>query len=159
MSNINIYLAGPITGCTDGEANDWRVAACNKLAWHGYVGVSPLRCEPIIGARYEPQYDDNKFGTPQVIAAKNKMDVKRCDLTLAYQPFAPGQGALPSIGTMQEIGWAAGLDKPIILITDDDYIRENAVIKATVPWRFSYGDGAGFEDAFEVINGLFEVYL
>lgn len=163
MSKIYVYLAGPITGCTDGEANDWReavidlleAAPANKIWSHGFVGVSPLRCEPIIGDRYEPQYEDNKFGTPQVIAAKNKMDVARCDLTLAYQP-APYND--PSIGTLQELGWAVGLDKPVILVTDDDYMRENAVIKATVPWRFKYDHGKGFVEAIEVIDGLFGVY-
>lgn len=155
MSKIFVYLAGPITGCTDGEANDWRTWASINLSRSGcsIVGVSPLRCEPIVGDRYAPEYDDNQFGTPQVIAAKNQEDVRRCDVTLAYLPAT--QPA--SVGTLQEIGWAAGLGKPIILVTDNEYVRNNAVIKATVPWRFPETDD-GFTKAVEVIEGVFRVY-
>jgi nucleoside 2-deoxyribosyltransferase len=152
--SIYIYLAGPITGCTDGEANDWRSTLSADLESMGFVGVSPLRCEPIVGDIYQPEYDDNQFGHPQVIAAKNKEDVRRCDLTFAYLPSEHPA----SVGTLQEIGWAAGMDKPIILLTDNDYVRENAVIKATVPWRFTEAEG-GWAKSLEVIEGIFGVYV
>lgn len=151
--SIYIYLAGPITGCTDGEANDWRSKMEADLESMGFVGVSPLRCEPIVGNVYQPEYDDNQFGHPQVIAAKNKEDVRRCDLTFAYLPAEHPA----SVGTLQEIGWAAGMDKPIILLTDNDYVRNNAVIKATVPWRFTEAEG-GWCKSLEVIEGIFGVY-
>ncbi len=151
--SIYIYLAGPITGCTDGEANDWRSKMEADLESMGFVGVSPLRCEPIVGDVYQPEYDDNQFGHPQVIAAKNKEDVRRCDLTFAYLPAEHPA----SVGTLQEIGWAAGMGKPIILCTDNDYVRENAVIKATVPWRFTEQEG-GWTKSLEVIEGIFGVY-
>lgn len=153
MSKIYVYLAGPITGCTNGEANDWRHDMENRLKEADMVGVSPLRCEPIIGDRYVATYDDNQFGTPQVIGAKNKMDVRRCDITLAYL----SKDNPASVGTLQEIGWAAGMDKPIILVTDNDYVRNNAVIQATVPWRFPENPD-GFQKAIEVIEGLYKVY-
>ena len=154
---INIYLAGPITGCNDKEANDWRESMIIALDVIEIQGVSPLRCEPILGERYDASQEvDNKFGTPQVIAAKNKLDVARCDLTLAFQPYKVG--SYPSIGTQQEIGWAVGMGKPVILVTDDVYVRNNAVIRATVPWRFKYDNGQGFRDAVDVIDGLFAVY-
>ena len=153
MNSVYIYLAGPIVGCTDKEANDWRAKFSDEL-WKRHdsiVGVSPLRCEPLIeGNIYEPEYEDNRFGTPDVIAAKNNLDVKRCDLTLAYMPRM-------SIGTLQEIGWAVGMRKPVILITDLLEVRNNAVIKATVPWRFTEKD-QGFTHALDVITGIFGVY-
>ena len=155
MNSVYIYLAGPIVGCTDKEANDWREEFSESLYDLGFVGVSPLRCEPLIGGDiYEPEYEDNSFGTPDVIAAKNNLDVKRCDLTLAYMPRM-------SIGTLQEIGWAVGMRKPVILITDLLEVRNNAVIKATVPWRFMEHAGArdsGFRHALDVITGIFGVY-
>lgn len=156
--SIFVYLAGPITGCTDGEANDWRTSMALKLRgeWRAdpsIIGVSPLRCEPIVGDRYAPEYDDNQFGHPQVIAAKNREDVRRCDVTFAYLPGANP----PSVGTLQEIGWAAGMGKPVILVTDNDYVRNNAVIKATVPWRFTEAED-GFRKSVEVIKGIFSVY-
>lgn len=153
--SVYIYLAGPITGCNDEGANSWRDDFATRLfqTHPHFVGVSPLRCEPIIGDIYKPQYDDNQFGTPEVIGAKNKMDVARCDLTMAYLPADNP----PSIGTLQEIGWAAGMGKPIILVTDNGYVRNNAVIKATVPWRFPERPH-GFQKALEVIEGLYLVY-
>jgi nucleoside 2-deoxyribosyltransferase len=164
MSNIHVYLAGPITGCTNEAANDWRRVMTSRLLMSAsdqddgtshIVGVSPLRCEPIIGELYEPEYDDNQFGNPQVIAAKNKEDVRRCDITFAYLP--PNNPA--SVGTLQEIGWASGMGKPIILVTDNEYVRQNAVIQATVPWRFRESGEDGFGKAVEVIAGIFGVYL
>jgi nucleoside 2-deoxyribosyltransferase len=168
LSNIHVYLAGPITGCTNSEANDWRAVFSDQLRrasrpilhrvdFDGseLIGVSPLRCEPIVGDIYAPEYDDNQFGNPQVIAAKNKEDVRRCDVTFAYLPATNPA----SVGTLQEIGWAAGMGKPIILVTDNDHVRENAVIKATVPWRFRESGEDGFGKSVEVIAGIFGVYL
>ncbi len=149
---IYVYLAGPITGCTTGQANAWRDMIYANLPTE-IIGVSPLRCEPIKGERYAPEYNDNQFGTPQVIGAKNKEDVRRCDITLAYLPPANP----PSVGTLQEIGWATGMGKPVILVTDNAYVLQNAVIKATVPWRFTEKEG-GFTKAVEVIGGIFSVY-
>ena len=151
-AKIFIYLAGPITGCTTGEANHWRDQICFALP-PGIIGVSPLRCEPIKGERYAPEYNDNQFGTPQVIGAKNREDVRRCDVTFAD---LPGENPA-SVGTLQEIGWAAGMGKPLILVTDNAYVLQNAVIKATVPWRFTEEEG-GFQKAIEVIGGIFSVY-
>lgn len=155
MSNIYIYLAGPISGCTYGEANDWRDEVSRDLrdvAAH-IRGVSPLRCEPLHGERYKPEYADARFGTPSAIAAKNKEDVRRCDAVLAYLPADEPA----SVGTLQEIGWAAGLGKPIVLVTDNGRVRNNPVIKATVPWRF-LETPCGFQEAIDTLTGIFGVY-
>jgi hypothetical protein len=49
------------------------------------------------------------------------------------------------------------MGKPVILITDNAYVLQNAVIVATVPWRFTEEEG-GFQKAVEVIEGIFSVY-
>ena len=41
-----VYLAGPIAGCTEEEATEWREYVCTYFP-HGIVGISPLRCEPL----------------------------------------------------------------------------------------------------------------
>jgi nucleoside 2-deoxyribosyltransferase len=94
-----IYLAGPIAGCTEGEAKDWRAYVNTKLEAINCVGVSPLRCEPLIGARYELSYQDPLFGQPKSIIAKNFLDLRRCDMTLAYFPVPPESKALEEIAT------------------------------------------------------------
>ena len=60
----------------------------------------------------------------------------------------------PSYGTVIEIGWAIGLRKPIILVTDDEYLTEHPLIKANVNWAFQ-----DFENALDVIHGLFDDYV
>ena len=60
----------------------------------------------------------------------------------------------PSYGTTIEIGWAIGLKKPIILVTDDEYLTEHPLIRANVNWVFE-----DFQNAVDVIHGLFDDYV
>lgn len=159
MSSIFIYLAGPITGCTLGGANDWRNAFSLRLAQinPNLVGVSPLRCEPLVGDRYGPQYEDKRFGTPQAIANKNLEDVRRADCVVAYIPASTTEETgHVSVGTLCELNWAVGLNKPRILISDVEYVSNNPVIRAITPWIFR--EETGFEDALDTIGGVFDVY-
>ena len=148
---IRVYLAGPIAGCNKSEANDWRAFVCGKLP-PGVVGVSPLRCEPLIGRRYKLAYDDPRFGTPKAIAAKNWFDSNRCDMVLAYLPKEIS-ARRPSYGTIIEIGWAIAMRKPTLLVTDDPLVRDHPLIAANVPWVFD-----DFTAALETIEGLAMVY-
>lgn len=84
-----IYLAGPIFGTTGAEANDWRRDMIARLAPHGIVGISPLRCEPMVGERYDLHYADPCFGTPAAILGKNFLDLRACDFVLAHLPTPP----------------------------------------------------------------------
>lgn len=81
-----IYLAGPIFGCTEGEAKDWRAYVTERLYPFSIRTISPLRCEPLIGERYDVAYADPCFGMPKAILAKNFLDLQRCDMTLAFFP-------------------------------------------------------------------------
>jgi hypothetical protein len=83
---IPVYLAGPILGCTEGEANDWRLKVDKFLRPFNIVGISPLRCEPIHGERYTMEYADPKFGTARAISSKNLFDVHECKLGIFYIP-------------------------------------------------------------------------
>lgn len=171
-----VYLAGPILDCTGPEANDWRKLVAGKLAEHNIIGVSPLRCEPLIGERYTANYPDPKFGTAKAISAKNKFDVAACDLVFAYLPkvytdghivgpkaFDPHHGPdirakhqkRDSIGTILEIGWASSQQhsKPVILITDDEFIIEHPVMAACNGWCLPTLD-----DGIEVAVGLLGGY-
>lgn len=147
-----VYLAGPITGCDKGEANDWRHAFGRRLEHAGIRGVSPLRCEPLIGERYLPNYADPLFGVPSAIAAKNKADVRLCDLTLAYLPRTI-IARRPSYGTVGELFWADAFGKPTIVVSDCEIVRSNPVILAAAGWMLD-----DLDQAYEVINGLLGVY-
>jgi nucleoside 2-deoxyribosyltransferase len=84
-----VYLAGPISGETLGDANHWRHDMTGRLARHGIVGISPLRSQSIVGERYGFHYPDPCFGTPGAIVAKNFLDLRACDFVLAYMPAPP----------------------------------------------------------------------
>jgi hypothetical protein len=81
-----VYLAGPILGCTEDEANNWRAKVDSILRPHNIIGMSPLRCEPIRGPRYTMESPDPKFGTARAISSKNLFDVHRCRMGIFYIP-------------------------------------------------------------------------
>jgi nucleoside 2-deoxyribosyltransferase len=147
-----VYLAGPILGCYKHEANDWRFEVSVDLGSHNIIGISPLRCEPLIGEKYGVGYTDPKFGTARAIAAKNMFDTKTCDMVLAYMPTPPA-GRLPSAGTICEIAWGHALGKPVILATDDPFIRDHPVINSCCNWVLD-----NLEDAVEVAVGILAGY-
>lgn len=147
-----VYLAGPILNCNKGEANDWRSDVSNRLAQFGITGISPLRCEPLIGERYSMGYEDPKFGTARAIASKNLFDVQSCDMTLAYLPLATNPN-WPSLGTISELAWAKALGKPTILVTDDERLFKHPVIDANASWTLR-----DLEDAIEVLVGVLGDY-
>ncbi len=146
-----VYLAGPILGCTGPEANDWRTSVDAKLKDHGIVGISPLRCEPLIGERYSEGTPDPRFGMARAIAAKNKFDVQSCDITLAYLPNEMGYNL--SIGTLGEIFWADMAGKQVILVSDHPKVNAHPVLDAAVDWKLTTLD-----EAVDVILGVLGGY-
>ncbi len=147
-----VYLAGPITECTMGEAHDWREYVIEKFS-KNIIGVSPLRGEPPVENRFTPSGGDLKFRTPKAIAAKNHYDTHNCDAVLAYLPKEYNERR-PSYGTIFELGWATGVQTPTILVTDDPMLIEHPLIEAKVNWILN-----DFDDAIEVINTLFNAYV
>ncbi len=140
-------------GRTASEANDWRHIVAQQLARDDIRGVSPLRCEPLIGEVYSMQYVDPKFGTARAIAAKNMFDVLHCDMTLAYLPRLIHAESPYSLGTVCELAWAKMAQKPTILVSDDPYILEHPVLGANAGWLLD-----NMEDAIEVIVGVLGGY-
>lgn len=148
-----IYLAGPIAGCTEKQAKDWRDYVIQNLP-ENITGISPLRCEPAINGRYEQVYEKDKlFGTESAISAKNWFDTSRCDLILVYLT-KDILGNKWSFGTILEIGWAIAMRKPIILVSDLSDLRNHPLVKRNVDWILD-----DLDDAVEVITGLFWEYV
>jgi nucleoside 2-deoxyribosyltransferase len=147
-----VYLAGPITGKTIAGANDWRYEVIRKLEAFYICGISPLRCEPARGNRYTLANADPQFGTARAIGSKNRMDVRMCDLTLAYMPKMLND-PWPSLGTISELAWAAMINKPTILVSDDPRITDHPVIDSNSGWILPTLDMA-----IEVIVGIFKDY-
>jgi nucleoside 2-deoxyribosyltransferase len=149
-----IYLAGPIAGCTEEEATEWRDDVINMLP-HNIVGISPLRCEPLEEGKTYTEEDatPKMWSDPRAIATKNWLDTESCDLVLAYLPKKLNDKR-PSYGTVIEIGWAIGLRKPLIVVSDDKYMMNHPLIQHNASWRLD-----NLEDAVEVIMGLFGDYV
>lgn len=151
-----VYLAGPIAGCDDGEANDWRNYVMANLDF-GIIGVSPLRCEP---PKEDGTYDTSEalqqnnvwFRTPRCIKGKNWMDTVKADLVFAYMPNSL-VAERPSYGTSIEIGWAIGMDKPYILVSDSPSLVNHPLITMTAAGIFP-----DLDDAIDATNDLLGVY-
>lgn len=151
MSKVYVYLAGPVSGATSQEATGWRegVQGALRRIHPDIIGVSPVRYEPIMDGETHLRVGEYNQELCNQIVAKNRLDVKRCDLLLAYLPSL-------STGTLQEIGWAYGMEKPIIVVSPLASVLYHPVIMGSVPWRF--GEPGGFKEALKVIRGLFEEY-
>lgn len=147
-----VYLAGPIGGCNKSEANDWRAIAVGYLDDFDIVGISPLRCEPIMGERYSNHNADPMFGTMRAIGSKNVFDVRNCDLTLVYLPRELNERK-PSYGSIIELAWAHILGKPVILVTDDPMLVGHPVVNACAGWVLGTLD-----EGLEVAVGILADY-
>lgn len=86
MSEAVIYLCGPINGCTDAEANDWRSLVKSLLP--EYECLDPMRRD------YRGR--EHEDGIAAEIVNGDTQDVKACDVLLAFCPK-------PSVGTSMEI--------------------------------------------------------
>jgi nucleoside 2-deoxyribosyltransferase len=155
MSNTrHVYLAGPIVGCTLSEASDWRTYVIDRLAKHGIVGISPLRCEPPPGGRFDHGDGDPKHGTSKAIGTKNFMDVRKCDVTFAHIPAQPAGWDEPwAVGTLIEVGAAHIIGKPVIVVSNDPTIRKHPVVNYCAGWVLE-----DMDSGIEVVIGLLSAY-
>lgn len=148
-----VYLAGPILGCTEGEANDWRGYIASMLERHGIVGISPLRCEPIGGPTYEVIPDgDPKWHGPQAIGGKNFGDIAACDMCFMFFP-AREPGREMSAGTLIELGALKQAGKKTVIVSHDPFVAKHSVVRYCADWVLPT-----LEDGIEVIVGLMAGY-
>ncbi len=90
-----LYLAGPINGCSDDEANGWRSKV--KL-------LHPNVLDPM-----SRDYRGKEAENCASIVEGDKRDIDSCDALLVY--FEK-----PSVGTSMEVLYAWERQKPVILI-------------------------------------------
>lgn len=92
-----IYLAGPINGCTDQEASDWRQASIQAL--HSYECFDPMVRD------YRGREDE----AVNEIVEYDKADIDQCEFLLVNY-------AKPSVGTSMEILYAWERHKWIFIV-------------------------------------------
>lgn len=93
---MKIYLCGPINGCTDAEASDWREFVKERLFQHEHI--DPMKRD----------YRGKEAVAYREIVDLDKADVRTADLILVNYDK-------PSVGTSMEVFYAWGLDKPVLV--------------------------------------------
>jgi nucleoside 2-deoxyribosyltransferase len=116
-----IYLAGPITGLSYGEArHGWREYFPTLLPPHIHCS-SPMRGKDhlagieVIAGRNDA-YKGNPMTSGKGITTRDRNDVRTCDLMVANFLGAPAG----SLGTAIEFGWADAWRKPIITVMEPE---------------------------------------
>ena len=128
MSDVAVYLCGPINGCTDDECNDWRETlmktypqAINPMV-RDYRGVEDVAYREIVDL--------------------DKRDVRACDVVVVNY-------TKPSVGTSMEVLYAWGLGKPVVV-----WCRRDAAIS---PW-LRYHSTCFCHSLSEVVETVERIY-
>jgi nucleoside 2-deoxyribosyltransferase len=132
MSKPLIYLAGPITGTSVTPGQDWRVDCAKRFA-PAIDTLSPARqAMETIDESGEPT-DAQRLRLivhGRGVAARDRLDVMRCDLVLVNLVGAPRI----SIGSVGEIFWADAFRKPVVLVREPGNVHTHAMLDALVGW-------------------------
>lgn len=129
----SVYLAGPITGLTYDDGQDWRVEAQEWLAAEGIDGYSPLRAKTHLralgvldnaGTPSSAYIGLNALSEPQGITTRDRFDCTGRDMVLVN--FVGAERI--SIGTCIELGWADATRTPIVIAMEDDNVHRHAMV-------------------------------
>ena len=124
---MKVYLAGPITGISWGEATDWRDGVKAKLEDNGIAGFSPLRGKEYLSheTKIDPWYEDKPMSCPKGLVTRDRFDVQTSDVIIAN--FLGAERV--SIGTCMEIAWADLEQIPVITVMEPDNVHVHAFIQ------------------------------
>ena len=101
---MRVYLCGPMAGCSDEEAGDWRKAATLHLNSFGIHTLDPMDRD----YRYT-SYGDNPESTLPDLVEEDKIDIEMSDVVLVNY-------TKPSTGTAMEIILAWQRAKRVIVV-------------------------------------------
>jgi nucleoside 2-deoxyribosyltransferase len=133
-----VYLAGPITGASYGEATEWRSLVIAALPRADVF--SPMRAKDYLVGRESmaDSYAEFALSTPKAVVTRDRFDSTRCDLL-----FANLLGAeRVSIGTVMEIAWADARRTPIVLVMEDNGLHDHAMLREVAGWVVPTVDAA-----------------
>lgn len=161
-----VYLAGPITGASWNESEDWRDqvkldASLDPQRFWNIEFFSPLRGKEYL--RDHPEIKDSyptlQFSTSKAIMLRDHHDVMTSDAVLVNLTGAKRV----SIGTVMEIAWAYTHKIPVIAIMEGSFdqktgfdvseggnIHEHSMLNEAIWYRFTTVD-----EAMHAINLLF----
>ena len=101
---MRVYLCGPMAGCTDEEAGEWRKAATEHLNSFGINTLDPMDRD----YRYTSYGDDPESVLPDLVE-EDKIDIEMSDVVLVNY-------TKPSTGTAMEILLAWQKQKRVIVV-------------------------------------------
>lgn len=118
MVNTKVYLAGPISGYSYGEATDWRNKAIYDLVNYGLEPYSPMRGKAYLSKEAEiaDSYSNHTMSSITGINIRDYNDTITSGAILVYLLGAKKV----SIGTVMEIAWAKAHNVPIVLIMEKE---------------------------------------
>ncbi len=102
MTGKVVYLAGPISGCTDAEAFDWRCDMTARLRIAGHDVVSPM-------SRDYRGHEDERVDE---IVIGDKADIDASHVVIAFCPK-------PSVGTSMEILYAWERGRRVVIFAPE----------------------------------------
>jgi len=122
-----VYLAGPITGLSFGEATSWRDWAKLQLAAVGVLGLSPLRYKDYLKDESSLQdvYANHVLSTQKGITTRDRWDCQRSEVVWVNLLGAERV----SIGTCIEFGWADAARVPIVTTMEPENIHDHAMVR------------------------------
>lgn len=132
-SRPSVYLAGPITGLTYDDGQEWREYAKAWLDAEGIDGFSPLRAKQHLralgvldnaGTPDSAYLGLNALSEPKGITTRDRFDCTGRDMVLVN--FVGADKV--SIGTCIELGWADGARVPLVVAMEQDNIHRHAMV-------------------------------
>jgi len=141
------YLAGPITGLSFDEGNDWREEAKEKLDPR-IAGMSPFRGKTYLNqqTKIKDTYEDIALSSAKGITTRDLNDCRRADMVLANLATCNGK---VSIGTVMEIAWARAFNVPVVVIMDKNNPHWHAMIRESVGFIVNT-----LEEAVHIVNAV-----
>lgn len=146
-----VYLAGPISGCSYGEATDWRDAVIADLATAGIKGLSPMRAKEYLSHMQDldkncVEYGEiNVLSSPRGIMTRDHFDCTRCDVLLVHF----GEATKVSVGTVMEVAWAFTHQTPIVCVMPPGNVHEHAVVSQAIDYRVNT-----LEEAVHIVKAI-----
>src|SRR5271165_6398304 len=126
MSKHYIYLAGPITGLTYSDAQDWRDELTVKLNSEKIECLSPLRGKDYLldaGVLHSGSYD-GVLTTGKAITRRDYFDCTRATAVLVN---LLGTERV-SIGTVMELAWCYQAAIPTIVMMEKNNLHNHVMI-------------------------------
>jgi hypothetical protein len=120
-----IYLAGPITGQSYDQANDWRNDFSKSMPEH-ITCLSPMRGKTYLEKEksIKDAYLGHGLSTATGVLSRDRFDATRCDVLVVN--FLGAKQV--SIGTVMEVAWADLSRTPIIIVIEEGNVHKHKML-------------------------------